>query len=147
MLSEVGVSEFAKPKESSFGFRLRAPDGSTASVSLYLWHLRRRVILVQFDLSPNDWSIRQDALEGFLVEYRKYWEKHFSDVPKGGVSVPGRRGVFCFSIRREDLGAWIYKAAQIICDRRNLRQDDLRQDGSRPALACGPALDRLASKR
>lgn len=116
MLVDFTAEQFQALPDGTHHFRLQGPDGEIAPVRLYLWDARRKVRSAQFDLWPTPWNIKQGDLVAFNDIYRKYWKQHDTQIPKGGVSVPSGESTFTLDALKHDIGEWLHRAAQFICD-------------------------------
>jgi hypothetical protein len=79
-----------------------------------------KVCSAQFDLWPSEWNVKPERVPEFNQLYDQYWDAHRNQIPNGGVSVPSGESTFTMNALREHIGAWLYRAAQFIYDRRNL---------------------------
>ena len=120
-LRKITVSEFANLKDGIHQFAIRgSAEHPMQPVRLQLYGARRKLRQACFDLWGTEWDILRHAVESFSQDYQSHLGTRSGLFKWEQVEMPSGHSQLTFSIIRGEEGDWLYKAAQLITDERNL---------------------------
>ena len=116
-------NDWASLKDGTYYFGFLTPDGNREQVVLDLSTVRGKLRFAVFDLIRSNWNKKREPSDRFCDVYLNYWRERRKQNPSHkfrSLAVPGGNCTLSMHFLPEDTGMWLHRAAQFICDPRNL---------------------------